>query len=83
MVGIKDFTGRYDSGLFGATAAPNCREFTPDEFQMIDFAQVDLSEYIADAEKQANALAQPMKDYMQNINAAGAAKTSTLTTVGD
>ena len=30
---------------FGTPQSPDCRGFTPEEFQMIDFTKVDLSEY--------------------------------------
>jgi len=33
------------SGVWGTPEAPNCRGFTPDEFQALDFARIDLSEY--------------------------------------
>lgn len=31
-------------GNWGSTGAPNCEGFTPEEFQMLDFSQIDLSE---------------------------------------
>ncbi len=33
---------------FGTPKEPNCRGFTPEEFQSIDFGQIDLTEYIDD-----------------------------------
>jgi len=83
MVGVKDYYGGYNVGVFGSTKAPNCRGFTPDEFQMLDFSQIDLSEYIADIDKQTNALTQPMKDYMNTISNAGSSKASVLTPAGE
>ncbi len=35
-------------GSWGSTDAPNCRGFTPEEFRMLDFSQMDLSEYVQD-----------------------------------
>lgn len=32
---------------FGTPTAPNCRGFTPQEFQSLDFSKIDLSEYTA------------------------------------
>ncbi|MGB9763662.1 MAG: hypothetical protein ACPLW7_06745, partial [Minisyncoccia bacterium] len=31
----------------GSAKSPNCRGFTMDEFQMLDFSSIDLSEWIA------------------------------------
>jgi conjugal transfer mating pair stabilization protein TraN len=33
---------------FGTVDAPDCRGLSPEEFQSIDFSQIDLSEYISD-----------------------------------
>jgi len=33
-------------GNWGTAVAPNCIGFTPDDFQMLDFSKIDLSEYI-------------------------------------
>ena len=42
--------GRSHVGLgWGSAEAPNCRGFTPEELQNIDFTQIDLSEVINDA----------------------------------
>ncbi len=38
------------SGDWGEPKHPNCRGFTPDEFQMLDFDKIDLSEYFGDIE---------------------------------
>ncbi|MFD1620480.1 conjugal transfer protein TraN [Thalassotalea marina] len=41
--------GRPQLGIgWGTPKNPDCRGLTPEEFQSIDFSQVDLSEYIAD-----------------------------------
>ncbi|MGC9100079.1 MAG: conjugal transfer protein TraN [Caldisericum sp.] len=38
-------------GSWGSAKHPNCRGFTPEEFQAIDFNQIDFSEYIEDIER--------------------------------
>ncbi len=36
------------SGNWGSPGAPNCTGFSPEDFQMIDFGQIDLSDYFGD-----------------------------------
>ncbi|CDT76377.1 conjugal transfer protein TraN [Vibrio crassostreae] len=36
---------------WGKPESPNCRGFTPDEFQQLDFGEIDLSEYVDDLTK--------------------------------
>lgn len=36
---------------FGTPKEPQCRGFTPEEFQNLDFSQIDLQEYIDDLQK--------------------------------
>jgi len=43
-------------GGFGTPDAPNCRGFTPEEFQSIDFSKVDLSEYYVELRTKAQDL---------------------------
>ena len=38
------------SGNWGSTRRPNCEGFTPEEFQMLDFSEIDLSEMFGDIE---------------------------------
>ncbi|MBI1919713.1 MAG: conjugal transfer protein TraN [Geobacter sp.] len=38
-------------GGWGTPISPNCRGFTPDEFQSLDFSRIDLSEYFGDIQK--------------------------------
>jgi hypothetical protein len=38
------------NGNWGSAKVPNCEGFTPEEFQMLDFSQIDLSEVFADIE---------------------------------
>jgi conjugal transfer mating pair stabilization protein TraN len=33
-------------GQWGSATAPNCVGFSPDEFQMLDFSQIDFTEFI-------------------------------------
>lgn len=35
---------------WGSSEYPDCRGFTPDEFQKLDFSKIDLSEYINDVQ---------------------------------
>ncbi|MEM3986834.1 MAG: conjugal transfer protein TraN [Candidatus Methanomethylicia archaeon] len=38
-------------GGWGSAKRPNCRGFTPEEFQAIDFGRIDFSEYIEDIQR--------------------------------
>lgn len=38
-------------GGWGSPSSPNCRGFTPEEFQMLDFARIDLNEYFGDIQR--------------------------------
>ena len=40
-------------GDWGGAESPNCRGFTPEEFQMLDFSRIDLSEYFGDIKTKA------------------------------
>jgi conjugal transfer mating pair stabilization protein TraN len=35
------------TGNWGSPDNPNCRGFTPEEFEALDFAKIDFSEYIS------------------------------------
>jgi hypothetical protein len=39
------------AGAWGSGESPNCRGFMPEEFQMLDFSRIDLSEYFGDIQK--------------------------------
>ena len=57
---------------WGPVKHPDCRGFTADEFQALDFSKMDLSEYYSDIEARAQSDIQAdMKDkidaYMQTI----------------
>lgn len=36
------------NGNWGRTRSPNCEGLTPEEFQMLDFAEIDLSDMFGD-----------------------------------
>jgi len=39
--------GRIQLGFdFGTAKSPNCRGFTPEEFQKLDFSKIDFSEWL-------------------------------------
>lgn len=44
---LKNFSGWGDAG------SPQCRGFSPDEFQALDFSKIDLTEYVEDMVKKA------------------------------
>lgn len=39
------------SGGWGTAENPNCRGFTPQEFQQLDFSRIDLTEYFGDIQR--------------------------------
>ncbi len=60
------------SGDWGSPENPNCRGFTPEEFQMLDFSKIDLTEYFGDIQTKAMQDVQQnmegkVRDYYQNI----------------
>jgi conjugal transfer mating pair stabilization protein TraN len=60
------------SGNWGSPENPNCRGLTPEEFQMLDFSQIDLSEYFGDIRTKAvQEIQQKMegkvREYYQNV----------------
>ena len=62
---LKDFGY---SGDWGDPKNPNCRGFTPDEFQMLDFNKINLKEYFGDvAKKIAGKQGQIEQKAQQNI----------------
>ena len=48
---------------WGKAKSPNCRGFTPEEFQMIDFDKIDLSEYFGKIEQN---ISKKVKNAQQN-----------------
>jgi conjugal transfer mating pair stabilization protein TraN len=56
------------NGGWGVPELPNCRVFTPEEFQGLDFSRIDLSEYFADLQKDlAGKIQGSQATIMQNI----------------
>jgi len=62
--------------LWGRPKSPRCRGFTAQEFQMLDFDRIDLSEWFGDIQVRtqveiANEIQQRLGDYMQNLQGGG------------
>lgn len=56
-----------EDGGWGTPRSPNCRGFTPQEFQSLNFGAMDLSEYTNDLEQKMNNI-QPMVDqYIKSV----------------
>lgn len=54
---------------FGDVEAPDCRGFTPDEFQGLDFSKIDLTEYYDDITRASDAvIQQTIQDGVQRFN---------------
>ncbi len=53
-------------GGWGTPGAPECRGFTPDEFQSLDFSRIDLSEYFEDIQKDLGTKIQGAQTSIQN-----------------
>ncbi len=54
---------------FGTPEAPDCRGFSPQEFQALDFSKIDLSEYYADVRKASDeAIQQSLQDGVERFN---------------
>lgn len=51
---------------WGTPGAPLCRGFTPEEFQAVDFGQIDLTEYIDEIQKTAQDQIQKNMENMTN-----------------
>ena len=62
---LKDFQPYPQS--WGIGEKPNCRGFTPEEFQMLDFSKIDLSSYYGDLEKSLNVPSNIQGTEQQNI----------------
>lgn len=59
---LKTFNG------WGEVRNPNCRGFTPEEFQMLDFSRIDLSEWYEDIKEKAQQLPSNLqKKFEQNL----------------
>lgn len=55
------------SGGWGLPDNPNCRGFTPEEFQMLDFSRIDLSEYFGDLAPNITGATQDAQDGIQDF----------------
>ena len=54
MATLVQVGGRAQLGMdFGTAETPNCRGFTPEEFQSIDFSKIDLTAYYAEIDTRA------------------------------
>lgn len=72
-----------EDGGWGSPKNPNCRGFTPDEFQMLDFGQIDLSEYVADLTDQISNITPQLTSYMNSASGAAADKTKVMAPAGE
>ncbi len=62
--------------LWGKPKSPRCRGFTAEEFQMLDFDRIDLSEWFGEIQVRsqaeiANEIQQRVGNYMQNLQGGG------------
>ncbi|WP_257291436.1 conjugal transfer protein TraN [Endozoicomonas sp. ONNA1] len=48
----------FGANSWGSVEAPNCRGFTPEEFQSLDFSKIDLTEYYQDLTRQTEGVIQ-------------------------
>lgn len=53
------------SGGWGTAEEPNCRGFTPQEFQQLDFSRIDLSEYFGDIQQNMSQKVQDAQSAVQ------------------
>lgn len=67
--GRPQLTSFQPGGAWGPAKKPNCRGFTPEEFQSIDFSKIDLTEYYGTV----------LKDIEQKVQGATANVTETIT----
>jgi conjugal transfer mating pair stabilization protein TraN len=60
--------GRPQLGMeWGTPKSPNCIGFTPEDFQKLDFSEIDMSEFFEDIESQMSTdLLNSTGDYLQN-----------------
>ena len=54
-------------GGWGAPRSPNCRGFTPEEFQSLNFGSMDLSEYVQDIEDRMQGAQPLLEQYMSTF----------------
>lgn len=53
--------------IWGTPKTPRCRGFLPEEFQNLDFGQMDLTEYVDKVTANTETLMNPIKDYMNSV----------------
>jgi len=58
---LKTFNG------WGSPRSPQCRGFLPEEFQNLDFAQMDLSEYVDKISSNVSAITGDITNYMESV----------------
>jgi conjugal transfer mating pair stabilization protein TraN len=69
---LKNFAGSRKNMWGDPEDSPKCRGFTPQEFQMLDFSRIDLSEWYADINAKAketiqNRLNQNVTNFINNL----------------
>ncbi len=57
----------FKNNVWGSAKSPNCRGFTPTEFQSLDFSQMDLTEFTEDIAKRMNKLSPVLDGYIQQV----------------
>ncbi|WP_224962480.1 conjugal transfer protein TraN [Geomonas subterranea] len=62
--GRPQLTGFGPDGAWGMPRHPNCRGFTPEEFQSLNFGAMDLSEYIEDLNARMDQVKPLLDQYM-------------------
>lgn len=53
--------------VWGSVHSPQCRGFIPEEFQNLDFGQIDLAEYVDKVTADAEALKDDITSYMESV----------------
>ncbi|HCE68176.1 MAG TPA: hypothetical protein DER40_11835 [Geobacter sp.] len=72
-----------EGGGWGSPESPRCRGFTPDEFQMVDFGQLNLDEYVADLTAQIQQVGPGFQNYMDSVSADASNRANTLVPAGE
>lgn len=67
-------------GAWGTPLSPNCRGFTPEEFQNLDFNAMDLTDYTNSIETKMGNIAPMLTTYMNSVGAAKNTQLSIPTT---
>ena len=72
-----------EGGGWGSPESPRCRGFPPDEFQMVDFGQLNLDEYVADLTAQIQQVGPGFQNYMDSVSADASNRANTLVPAGE